>query len=68
MFLKVVINLLLGAAPLESPAVFVDISPSALEGEGKQFYNLLRLLQALSLSKQGLFPKFRLVPLQTSMN
>jgi hypothetical protein len=39
----------------------VILRSSALEGEWKQFYNLLRLLQALSLSKQGLFPKYLVI-------
>jgi hypothetical protein len=35
--------------------------PSAFGGEWKQFYNLLRLLRAFSLSKQGLFPKYLVI-------
>jgi hypothetical protein len=43
-----------GAGPLFPLTVFVILRSSALGGEWKQFYNLLRLLRALNLLSRGI--------------
>jgi hypothetical protein len=55
-FLKDVINLLLSAPPFESPAVFVILRSSALEGEGEAVSQLAQVASGVFLVKARLVP------------